>query len=166
MDFISWPEWSFTRAPEDEAQLVGDVLAYFAHLTNFRFWLTNDIAKYVVTVRRAAPDAPAPWAYALAWVMRAFEDDPEGWRAVDLMLSARPWESPERAKWVSHFMTRAESAYGPAMTAAHIMAATSVNIGIERSKDGPWGAGFFTPVAPMVHTPDSTPKPLDTDGNP
>lgn len=121
------PVWSFAESDSEHAQLVGDVFAYIADQSDFRAWLTRDVAKQVVRVRQVAPDAPAPWAYAIAYSLwrrvvwteeQAARTDPEmpatsiDYRYVDLVLSARPWLGPERADWCLSLIGKFEAIEG------------------------------------------------------
>ena len=163
--------WSLTSAAAEDARLVGDVFAYIVDQSGFRVWLTRDVAAQVIRVRATAPDVPAPWAYSIAYalwfrVAKAVRDEgippePLDLRYVDLVLSARPWVSPERAEWCLALLNRLEAMEGARdswrdlWSRLHLLSDTS---------DGMLGC-FGNPW-PAISTPVSTPEPLDSGGHP
>ncbi|MBA3450537.1 MAG: hypothetical protein H0T18_04930 [Chloroflexia bacterium] len=82
--------WSFVDAEPEEARLVLDVLLDTFDWTGGRVWLTRDLARWIVRVRTASPDIPAPWAYAFGLAYRLLNEQEDG-RHLDLALAATPW---------------------------------------------------------------------------
>ena len=156
--------WSFTSAAAEDSQFVGDVFAYVSDKSEFRSWLSRAVAARVVRVRQAAPDCPAPWAHAIAyslWFREIRERASPDRRYIDLVVSARPWVSPERAAWCLALLDQFEITEGDRdswrdlWVRLHLLSDTS---------DGMLGC-FGNPW-PAISTPVSTPEPLDSGGHP
>jgi hypothetical protein len=85
--------WSLAEAetPED-AQLLLDVVLHIPLWTQGRVWISKDLAKWILRVRKASPTVPIDWAYRLARRYQARHAAGEDTRYLDLILASQSWE--------------------------------------------------------------------------
>lgn len=94
-DFDQSGPWEPRNTSGEDARLVLETLNHLLITTAPRFYpFTNEEARLIVWIRKAAPTLPPIDAWALARLYITFRSEEET-IAIDCFLAMRPWESEE-----------------------------------------------------------------------
>lgn len=93
--------WGLADAQGDEASLVLPVLRSLLHEEDGRRHLSKDEAKWIVRVRRAAPELKPIGAYLLARAYLLQEQQEEDTEELDRLLALRPWRPSDEGSRVA-----------------------------------------------------------------